>query len=59
MKSFITADFLLQEEFAKKLCHDYAKDLPIIDYHNHLSPEDIVTNRVFENISQVWLAGDH
>lgn len=59
MKSFITKDFLLQGEFAKKLYHDYAKDLPIIDYHNHLSPEDIATNRVFENISQVWLAGDH
>ena len=59
MKTFITEDFLLQGEFAKKMYHDYAKDLPIIDYHNHLSPAEISTNRVFENISQVWLAGDH
>ncbi len=59
MKPFITEDFLLQGEFAKKLYHDYAKELPIIDYHNHLSPAEISANRVFENISQVWLAGDH
>jgi glucuronate isomerase len=59
MKPFITEDFLLQSEFAKKLYHDYAKDLPVIDYHNHLSPAEIAGNRVFENISQVWLAGDH
>lgn len=59
MKPFITEDFLLQSEFAKKLYHDYAKDLPIIDYHNHLPPAEIAGNRVFENISQVWLAGDH
>ncbi len=59
MKSFIAEDFLLQGEFAKKLFHDYVKNLPIIDYHNHLSPLEISRNRVFENISQVWLAGDH
>ncbi len=59
MKPFITEDFLLQGEFAKKLYHNYAKDLPIIDYHNHLSPAEISGNRVFDNISQVWLAGDH
>ncbi|WP_027078771.1 glucuronate isomerase [Maribacter antarcticus] len=59
MKLFITEDFLLQGEFAKKLYHEHAKVLPIIDYHNHLSPAEISTNRVFENISQVWLAGDH
>lgn len=59
MKTFITDDFLLQNDFAKKLFHDHAKKLPIIDYHNHLPPEDIAANRVFENISQVWLAGDH
>lgn len=59
MKTFITNDFLLQNQFAKKLYHGYAKDLPIIDYHNHLPPKEISQNRVFENISQVWLAGDH
>jgi glucuronate isomerase len=59
MNSFITEDFLLQTDFAKRLYHNFAKDLPIIDYHNHLSPEDIATNRQFDNCSQVWLAGDH
>ena len=59
MKTFITDDFLLQTDFAKQLYHNYAKDLPIIDYHNHLPPQEIAENRVFENISQVWLAGDH
>lgn len=59
MNSFITEDFLLQTDFAKRLYNNFAKDLPIIDYHNHLSPEDIATNRRFENCSQVWLAGDH
>ena len=57
--SFITEDFLLQNEFAKKLYHGFAEDLPIIDYHNHLPPNEISQNRVFENISQAWLAGDH
>lgn len=57
--SFISEDFLLQNHFAKTLYHEYAADLPIIDYHNHLPPKEIAQNRVFENISQVWLAGDH
>lgn len=59
MKTFINDDFLLQSDFAKTLYHNYAKELPIIDYHNHLAPQEIDGNRVFENISQVWLAGDH
>ena len=59
MKTFITDDFLLQNEFSKKLYHGFAADLPIIDYHNHLPPQEIAQNRVFENITQVWLAGDH
>ena len=59
MKTFLTEDFLLQTDFAKLLYHDYAKSLPIIDYHNHLTPRDIADNTVFNNISQVWLAGDH
>jgi len=57
--TFITDDFLLQSEMARKLYHDYAKAMPIIDYHCHLSPKDLAENRKFENISQVWLAGDH
>lgn len=59
MKTFIQEDFLLKNEFSKKLFHYYAKDLPIIDYHNHLSPKAIAENRQFENCSQVWLSGDH
>ncbi|MDN3670649.1 glucuronate isomerase [Echinicola jeungdonensis] len=57
--SFITDDFLLHSGMAQRLYHDYARHLPIIDYHCHLSPKDLAENRQFENISQVWLAGDH
>ncbi|MEI9921158.1 MAG: glucuronate isomerase [Bacteroidota bacterium] len=57
--SFITEDFLLQNSFARKLYHDYASKMPIIDYHCHLSPHDIAVNRQFENLGAVWLAGDH
>jgi glucuronate isomerase len=59
MSDFLTEDFLLQNDFARTLYHTYAKDLPIIDYHCHLSPEDIALNRQFANITQVWLSGDH
>jgi len=59
MNTFITEDFLLQTETAKSLYHTYAKSLPIIDYHNHLSPEQIAEDKQFDNITQVWLAGDH
>lgn len=58
-KSFLSEDFLLRNEYAKILYHDYAKGLPIIDYHNHLPPSELAQNRKFENISRVWLAGDH
>jgi len=57
--SFLTEDFLLHSDFAKILYHDFAKNLPIIDYHNHLPPAEIAQNRQFENISKIWLAGDH
>ncbi len=57
--SFLTEDFLLQSDFARILYHDYAKNQPIIDYHNHLPPAEIASNRKFENISKIWLAGDH
>ena len=59
MKTFIHDNFLLQSDFAKTLYHDYAKTHPIIDYHNHLSPQQIAENTKFENITQVWLYGDH
>lgn len=57
--NFIHEDFLLQHEFSKKLYHGYAKDLPIIDYHCHLSPADIANDRQFQNLTQIWLEGDH
>ncbi|MHA7055821.1 glucuronate isomerase [Aquimarina sp. M1] len=57
--SFIHNDFLLQNKFSKILYHTYAKHLPIIDYHNHLSPVDICTNRQFSTITEAWLEGDH
>ena len=56
---FITDDFLLQSEAARVLYHQYARDLPIIDYHCHLRPEDVATDRRFENLTQIWLDGDH
>jgi glucuronate isomerase len=56
---FLKEDFLLQNEFAKTLYHDYAAKLPIIDYHCHLSPKDIALSRQFNTITEVWLAGDH
>lgn len=58
-KTFLSEDFLLKSDYAKILYHDFAKHLPIIDYHNHLPPAEIAQNRRFENISKIWLAGDH
>ena len=57
--TFLSKDFLLKNKFAQNLYHGFAKDLPIIDYHNHLPPAEISSNRKFENISKIWLAGDH
>ncbi|MCF8247055.1 MAG: glucuronate isomerase [Saprospiraceae bacterium] len=58
-KPFLGKNFLLDNEFAVRLYHDFAKDLPIIDYHNHLSPKEIAADRQFENVTQIWLNGDH
>ena len=52
-------NFLLQNESARRLYFDVAKDLPIIDYHCHLSPEEIATNKQFDNLTAIWLKGDH
>jgi glucuronate isomerase len=59
MTEFITDNFLLQSEPAIRLYHEFAKVMPIIDYHCHLSPKEVAENRQFENLSQIWLAGDH
>lgn len=59
MKAFMNEGFLLTNEVASKLFHEYAEDCPIIDYHNHLSPKDIYNRRKYENLTQLWLEGDH
>jgi glucuronate isomerase len=56
---FITDNFLLHSEAARRLYHDYAKAQPIFDYHCHLSPKDIAEDRQFENLYQIWIDGDH
>lgn len=58
-KDFMNEDFMLQNETAKILYHEYAEQMPIFDYHCHLPPQDIATNRRFENLTQIWLGGDH
>ena len=57
--AFINEDFLLRNEKAKILYHQYAKDMPIIDYHNHLPPQEIADNKKFKNLTEIWLKGDH
>ena len=59
MKQFMDKDFLLSNETAKVLYHDYASKMPILDYHCHINPQEIWEDRKFENITQVWLGGDH
>ncbi len=59
MKQFLDEDFLLQTPIARRLYHDYAKSIPIIDYHNHLPPIQVADDMRFENLTQVWLYGDH
>ncbi|MEA5428564.1 glucuronate isomerase [Arcicella lustrica] len=58
-KTFLDEDFLLQTATASKLYHEFAKEMPIIDYHNHLPPDQIAQNKSFGNLSQIWLYGDH
>jgi len=59
MSNFITDNFLLKSTYAEELYHSYAKDLPIVDYHNHLPTSKIAINEQFENITKLWLDGDH
>lgn len=56
---FINDNFLLENKFAEELYHNYSKNQPIIDYHNHLSPQFIAEDKIFDNITQVWINGDH
>jgi glucuronate isomerase len=57
--AFIHDDFMLKNETAKRLYHEFAKDLPIIDYHCHLPPAEIAEDKQFNTITELWLAGDH
>ncbi|MFB9862839.1 glucuronate isomerase [Rufibacter immobilis] len=57
--SFLDDNFLLQTKTAQTLYHEHAKHMPIIDYHCHLNPEDIANDRKFNNLTQIWLEGDH
>jgi glucuronate isomerase len=59
MKKFLDENFLLNSQTAQRLYHEFAKDMPIIDYHNHLPPDEIAADKNFENITKVWLNGDH
>lgn len=59
MKQFMDKDFLLSTETAQKLFHSYAEKTPVLDYHCHINPREIAEDRKFENITQVWLGGDH
>lgn len=59
MKQFMDKDFLLETETAQMLFHKYAKNTPILDYHCHINPREIAEDRKFDNITQVWLGGDH
>ncbi|MBO1510175.1 glucuronate isomerase [Metabacillus bambusae] len=59
MQTFMGENFLLSNDVAITLYHKYAKDLPIIDYHCHLSPQEIYENKQFKNITEAWLYGDH
>lgn len=56
---FMNEDFLLETPVARKLYHDFAEHQPIIDYHCHISPKEVYEDRKFDNITQVWLGGDH
>ncbi len=59
MKTFMDKDFLLDNDTAKTLFHDYAEKTPVLDYHCHINPREIAEDRRFDNITQVWLGGDH
>lgn len=59
MNNFIHDDFMLQNETAKKLFHNHAEKLPIIDYHCHLSPKEVAEDHRFKTITELWLGGDH
>jgi glucuronate isomerase len=59
MKKFLDNNFLLENKTAEMLYHEHAKNMPVIDYHCHLSPSEIAEDKIFKNITRIWLNGDH
>jgi len=59
MKAFMDENFLLSNDTAVTLYHQYAKEMPIYDYHCHISPKEIAENKKYRNITEIWLGGDH
>ncbi|WP_405381091.1 glucuronate isomerase [Maribacter sp. LLG6340-A2] len=59
MSNFLNSNFLLENKFSQELYHDFARKMPIIDYHNHLPPALIANNSQFNNLTNVWIDGDH
>ncbi|MEG2259839.1 MAG: glucuronate isomerase, partial [Oscillospiraceae bacterium] len=59
MKNFLDKEFLLENDTACALYHDYAENMPIIDFHNHLFPQDIYEKRQYEDLTELWLETDH
>ena len=59
MKKFLDKNFILETKTAERLYHEHASKMPIIDYHCHLPPEDIASDRKFKNLTRIWLDGDH
>ena len=59
MKEFMDKDFLLGTETARRLFHDYAETMPLVDYHCHISPKEIYEDRRFDNLAEVWLGGEN
>ena len=59
MKEFLGEHFLLENPTSQRLYHEFAKEMPIIDYHCHLSPADMANNRQFKTLTEIWLEGDH
>ena len=59
METFMGENFLLSNEWSRKLYHQFAAKMPIVDYHCHIDPKEIALDKRFENITQLWLGGDH
>ena len=59
MRKFMDDNFLLSTDTAVTLYHDFAKEMPICDYHCHLNPKEIAEDKRYKNITEIWLGGDH